>query len=246
MNGIVKKYPSDRVVYVLKRCSTCGKRKPLEAFSPDKRRPYGVSYRCKDCCNLHKREIRSTEEGRAKRRIEHAKYFLDPAHRETAKRIGERSRRTPNGVITTLFICMKRRSKQRKHAPPKFTKVQLTKWLYDNGFQKLYDDWVNSGYNRWKKPSCDRLDDSKGYSFDNIRLTTWKANKDKQTEDILLHRSTSGERCKTTQRIDASGNVLKEWVSLNAARRETGISGLDYYIHTIQLAPDGYYYRYAD
>lgn len=237
MNGIVKTYPSDRVVYVLKRCSTCGKRKPLEAFSPDKRRPYGVSCRCKDCCNLHKREIRSTEEGRAKRRIEHAKYFLDPAHRETAKRIGKRSRRTPNGVITTLFICMKRRSKQRKHAPPKFTKVQLTKWLYDNGFQKLYDDWVNSGYNRWKKPSCDRLDDSKGYSFDNMRLVTWKENHDKNKKEL------EKKRRKAIQQVDLDGTVTKEWESIAQARRELGFE-VKNALKRRNLAVDGYYYEY--
>lgn len=247
MNGmIVKTYHSDRVVYVLKRCSTCGKRKPLGAFSPDKRRSYGVACVCKECYNLRRREERSTEEGKAKRRIEHTKYLLDPAHKENKKRIDEKARRNPNGVITTLFWHMKRRSKKRKHAAPKFTKVQLTKWLYANGFKELYDAWVASGYDKWMKPSCDRIDDYKGYSLDNIRLTTWKANKDKQTEDILLHRSTSGERCKTTQRTDASGKVLKEWVSLNAARRETGILALDHYIHTAKQAPDGYFYRYAN
>lgn len=237
MNGTVKTYPSDRVVYVLKRCSTCGKRKPLGAFSPDKRRPYGVSCRCKDCCNLHKREVRSTEEGRAKRRIEHVKYLLDPAHRETAKRIGERSRRTPNGVITTLFICMKRRSKQRKHAPPKFTKVQLTKWLYDNGFQKLYDDWVNSGYNRWKKPSCDRLDDSEGYSFDNMRLVTWKENHDKNKKEL------EKKSRKAIQQVDLDGAVTKEWESIAQARRELGFE-VKNALKRRNLAVDGYYYEY--
>lgn len=150
------------------------------------------------------------------------------------------------GVIRVLYKAQRCNSKQRGHEPPAYTKQEFKEWLYANGFKELYDAWVASGYDKWLKPSCDRIDDYKGYSLDNIRLTTWKANKDKQTEDILSHRSTSGERCKTTQRIDASGNVLKEWVSLNAARRETGISALDHYIHTAKQAPDGYYYRYAD
>lgn len=237
MNGIVKTYPSDRVVYVLKRCSTCGKRKPLEAFSPDKRRPYGVNCRCKDCCNLHQREVRSTEEGRAKRRIEHVKYLLDPAHRENKKRVDERSKRTPNGVITTLFIFMKRRSKKRKHAPPKFTKVQLTKWLYDNGFQKLYDDWVSSGYNRWKKPSCDRLDDSKGYSFDNMRLVTWKENHDKNKREL------EKKSRKAVQQIDLDGTVTREWASITQAKKELGFD-VGNALRRKYLAKDGYYYVY--
>lgn len=149
------------------------------------------------------------------------------------------------GVIRVLYKTQKSNSKKRGHEPPTYTKQEFKEWLYANGFKEKYDAWVNSGYDKWMKPSCDRIDDYKGYSLDNICLTTWKENRAKQAEDILLHRSTSGERCKTTQRVDAEGNVLKEWVSLNAARRETGISSLDYYIHTGGLSPDGYYYRYA-
>lgn len=237
MNGIVKTYPSDQVVYVLKRCSTCGKRKPLEAFSPDKRRPYGVNCRCKECCNLHQREVRSTEEGKAKRRIEHAKYLLDPTHKENKKRIDEKARRTPNGVITALFWHMKRRSKKRKHAAPKFTKVQLTKWLYDNGFQELYDGWVASGYNCWEKPSCDRLDDSKGYSFDNMRLVTWKENHDKNKREL------ERKSRKVIQQVDLDGTVTKEWESIAQAKRELGFE-VKNALKREYLATDGYYYKY--
>lgn len=167
-------------------------------------------------------------------------------NKSTCKECCNKRDYSEKGVIRVLYKTQRSNSKQRGHEPPAYTKQEFKDWLYANGFKELYDAWVASGYDKWLKPSCDRIDDYKGYSLDNIRLTTWRANKDKQTKDILLHRSTSGERCKTTQRIDASGNVLKEWVSLNAARRETGISGLDHYIHTAKQAPDGYYYRYAD
>lgn len=56
--GTKVSHSKDRVVYVLKRCSHCGKRKPLEAFSPDVRRPYKVAPVCKDCCNA---SVRSSE-----------------------------------------------------------------------------------------------------------------------------------------------------------------------------------------
>jgi hypothetical protein len=43
-------------------------------------------------------------------------------------------------------------------------------------FKVLYKNWVKSGYEKNFRPSVDRLDSTKGYSFDNIRLVTWKEN----------------------------------------------------------------------
>lgn len=177
---------------------------------------YKCSKRCKECCKKASRE---------------ADQFAKDS--------------TEKGVIRVLYKTQKRHSKARGHPAPSYTKNEFRKWLYDNGYKELYDAWVQSGYDKWKKPSCDRIDDYKGYSFDNIRLTTWKENKDKQTRDRLLHRSTSGECCKNVQRLDSEGNVLKEWVSHNSCRRETGIC-MGYYIHANKIAPDGYFYRYIN
>jgi len=47
-------------------------------------------------------------------------------------------------------------------------------------FEELYNNWVKHGYDKWYKPSVDRLNDDKGYSFSNIQLVTWKENSDKQ------------------------------------------------------------------
>lgn len=84
------------------------------------------------------------------------------------------------GIITAIYSAQKTTSKKRGHSKPTYSKIELTEWITSNpNFYKLYNKWVNSNYNKMLKPSIDRLDNSKGYSFDNIRLTDWKTNHNK-------------------------------------------------------------------
>ena len=43
-------------------------------------------------------------------------------------------------------------------------------------FSELYDAWVDSGYDKWVKPSCDRTDPNISYVLDNLKLMTWREN----------------------------------------------------------------------
>ena len=94
--------------------------------------------------------------------------------------------------------------------------------MYKNNFKVLYNNWVESNYDKKKKPSIDRIDDFKGYSIGNIQLTTWELNKEKQTQDILIGRSTSGVRCKPVLCFDKDGKVVAEYVSYSSAKRAIG------------------------
>lgn len=46
----------------------------------------------------------------------------------------------------------------------------------DQQFNKLFDEWVISGYQRKLSPSVDRIDSSKGYLIGNIRWITHSEN----------------------------------------------------------------------
>lgn len=179
-----------------KKCrGECKKLLPLSQFYKHKQMSDGHLNICKECKKTYERDNKN--------------YLI--------------YEKTEKGVIRVIYKTQKSNSKQRCHIPPNYTKKQLSDWLYKNGFLGLFNTWVESGYKKELKPSCDRLDDYKGYSLDRLRLVTWKINKDKQTEDIILARSTSGERCKAVEQLSLCGVFIKEFISLSEAGRIAGV-----------------------
>ena len=103
-------------------------------------------------------------------------------HRSICKDCERGNRLTEYGVILEIYNGQRKSSRNRGHSYPSYTKEELTKWLYKHGFKELYNSYVKSGEDKWLRPSVDRLDDDKPYSFDNIRLGTWKDNADHKHE----------------------------------------------------------------
>ena len=94
-------------------------------------------------------------------------------------------------------------------------------------------------------PSIDRLDDFKGYSFSNIRLTTWKENREHQYKDIKNGVGTSGARCKTIYKFNADKELICNYVSYNEAQRQMGYS-LEYQIKKGVTCRNNFYWSYSD
>lgn len=151
---------------------------------------------------------------------------------------------TEKGVIRVMYKTQVRNSKVRKMELPNYTKQEFKEWLYKNNFKKLYDNWVSSGFDKNKKPSADRIDDFKPYSFDNIRLVTWEENKAHQSQDILNATGTSGRRCKGVIQLDRYGNILAEYHSFSFARRLVGYSMESNIKNGKPSKKDGTFWRY--
>ena len=93
--------------------------------------------------------------------------------------------RTQIGLCYRMYYSQCRNSRIRGHEQPQYNRDTLAHWIHAQpNFEGLYKAWVESNYTSDLRPSCDRLDNSKGYSFDNIELVTWKENQLRANSDV--------------------------------------------------------------
>lgn len=146
-----------------KRCPKCHSVKSLREFHRAKANPDGLAYYCKGCANA------STKAARDK----------SPELREAIR--GHRF--TPDGWAAAVLCHMRQSAKRRGHPPPVWrTPDELRGYVatfHGDAFRALWSAWADSGFATDLRPSLDRLDDARSYTPDNLRITTWKANRDK-------------------------------------------------------------------
>ena len=75
-----------------------------------------------------------------------------------------------------LYFDQRRGSEKRGHPYPPYTLDEFREWLLANSFDILFDRFEQSGYDKWLRPSADRIDSSLPYTFDNLQLITWRKN----------------------------------------------------------------------
>lgn len=121
--------------------------------------------------------------------------------------------KTQRGLINKMCYAQRLSSKRRGHPPPAYTFEELYAWLTTQmEFFHLFNAWVASDYDVNLKPSCDRLDDTKPYTFSNIQITTWKANNTKGCE----------AKFKPVNQLTLEGVFIARHASLNAACKAIG------------------------
>lgn len=125
--------------------------------------------------------------------------------------------------LTKTYSRIKRDSKNKFNEEPSFSKEQLKLWVLERNIMNLLDTYSSSNFDKNKNPSIDRLDDYKGYSFDNIQLVTWEVNNQrgrlseknkKQCSDMAKKRWS-----KKVAQLDAEGNILAIYASTREAGR---------------------------
>ena len=206
----------------MKKCFKCGLEKELTQFYKHKEMSDGHLNKCKECA---KKDTANND-----------KVFFNRTDKSYDK--------TEKGVIRVMYKTQIANSKRRKMDLPTYTKEEFRQWLYINNFKALYSNWVKSGYEKQIKPSVDRLDDFAPYSFDNIRLVTWKKNKKHQSDDITNANGKCGRICKAVLQLDRNNIVLAEYHSFNFARRTVGYSMEKNIKNGKPSRKDGTYWRY--
>lgn len=93
-------------------------------------------------------------------------------------------RKTPKGVLTNIYSKQKERSRKKGFPMPDYS----LQWLHDNylnntKYKRLFLEWVKSGYNKWKKPTIDRINRLKPYTKSNIQLLSWEDNRFKENNE---------------------------------------------------------------
>lgn len=129
--------------------------------------------------------------------------------------------RTKKGVANKIHQAQKCNSKKRGHPPPTYTLDELREWLFkDPAFNEIYESWVESGYEKNKAPSCDRIDNKKSYSFNNIQLITWGENFKRWIKEV---KATGGRAGRKVSQLTLNGEFIKTYLSIRLAARVTGV-----------------------
>ena len=133
--------------------------------------------------------------------------------RKTEERLLENTRRwrkTKRGLVTNLYHKLKGRNKVD------FDLYYLHGFSDCRKFNRLYQEWVKSNYNKQFKPSIDRISNKTHYTKRNIQWLTWAENRYKQT---MERRSRKGKVAKMM-----GDKVVKVYPSQRQAVIETGLS----------------------
>lgn len=162
---------------LIRKCCKCKLEKPLHEFNKNKTKYLGLSNECKDCNKSRNNEYRKS--GKYKnskshiRRKEHSReYYI--ANREYEMWRHAKKRAKQNNLefsieITDIIIPT--------ICPVFGTPIILDKGRCDNS------------------PSLDRIDNTKGYTKDNICIISWRANN-------IKHVGTSEEHRKIAEYIE--------------------------------------------
>ena len=123
----------------------------------------------------------------------------------------QRFRETPKGVLTNMYHRMKSRREVE------FTLKDFhDRFLSDKKFLRLHKEWIDSGRNKMKKPSLDRISNKRGYTVQNTHMLTWAENRHKQ---VMERRSRKG---RVIQYLN--GEEIAIYKSQREAVLKTGVS----------------------
>lgn len=132
----------------------------------------------------------------------------------------KKNSQTKEGLITSIYSTQKRNSRTRNHPLPTYDKNTLKEWLLKHPlFDKLFNNWKNSGYATMLRPSVDRKKDDLPYTLGNVQLMTWGNNQYKAYADRRSGKTITNH--KSVIQYTEDGVFVAEFASARQAGRMT-------------------------
>ena len=171
--------------------------------------------KCTKCGELKNSEEFSKRSGYGNKLRSHCKLCL---------KLHKRSlRHTKEGLISNIYRKQLENSRKRNHPKPSYSRLEHKDWMLSQKvFHRLFDNWELSNYERDLVPSCDRLDSYKPYTFDNIRIVTWRKNDVQNKYDIK--NGINNKHSKPVAQYDLGGIFIEKFHSTAEACRQTKTS----------------------
>ena len=149
------------------------------------------------------------------------------------------------GQAARMYRHQQGNSKQRGHRPPTYSCEEFVSWCLSNpDYIRLHNAWKATGYPVQLTPSADRLDDTKGYSLDNIQLLTWEDNRLKGT-----HGRCNGPKDPTVLQYTKFGEYIAAYDNAAQAAQALGkATGRANIVHACAgrvKSAYGYHWKYA-
>lgn len=193
-----------------KKCSRCREVKDISFFNYDKNRKDGYYCYCTDC--IRKINLPNKDKIAARNKVYKTLNKDILAAKDLARR------RTKVGLIKNIYHCQCSSSTSRGHNMPEYTVDDLISWALDQEiFHNLFEEWVNSGYDKYKKPSFDRTNDKLGYSLKRLTITDWWHNKRKCEIEVKL--GIKDHKLEPVVKLDKDYNFIESYHSLMEADR---------------------------
>lgn len=129
------------------------------------------------------------------------------------------TKRTKEKLCKTMYDGQITRTKKYGYNKVSYSRKEFKDWLFlQQEFHELFDKFAENDFFRDDTPSIDRLDDYKGYSFDNIQIITLFENREKYYNNA--YNGVNRKKLRKVFKFDLNNNFIKEYYSVAQAERE--------------------------
>ncbi len=125
-------------------------------------------------------------------------------------------RKSYDGLIKEIYY------QQKSRRDVEYSLHELTEWIFNQKikYDNIYEAYKNSNYNKWMKPSIDRLNNNLNYTLSNIQLVTWKDNHDNACKDMKNCILPTGSGYLKVSSYSMDGYFIKTYSSASEAARD--------------------------